>query len=155
VYLATIVAIWTRSLDWLALNKHNSFEDCYLVSVWTWAWANEHDQIFLEYFTDTWHIILHDVEEYFSMCPRVKNKNGWKIKHMKKKDEQNLFTTKSYVLIQTQPLHNQEICVNWNTACSSLRGMFPLGIETIWDYTFSIPFQHVFYLNLVFETFYV
>jgi hypothetical protein len=29
-----------------------------------------------EYFVDTWHKILHDVEEYFAMCPRMKNKNG-------------------------------------------------------------------------------
>jgi hypothetical protein len=43
---------------------------------------------------------------------------------MKKKDEQILFTTNSYVLIQTLPLHNQEECVNWNTTCSSPRDMF-------------------------------
>jgi hypothetical protein len=55
-----------------------------------------------------------------------------------------MFTTKSYVSIQILPLHNQEVCVNWNTTCSSLRGMFPLGLKTIWDPTFSIPFQLVF-----------
>jgi hypothetical protein len=33
--------------------------------------------------------------------------------------------------------------------------MFPLGIETIWDNTFFIPFQLDFYLNLVFQTSYV
>jgi len=48
-------------------------------------------KLFLEYFVDTWHKILHDVEEYFAMCPMIKNKNGWKtkmderIKWMKKK----------------------------------------------------------------------
>jgi hypothetical protein len=71
----------------------------------------------------------------------------------KKKDEHNLFTTKNYVSIQTLHVYNWEVCVNWNTTClqsrgmcqskhhiSSLRGMFSLGIETIWGCTFSIPF---------------
>jgi hypothetical protein len=75
----------------------------------------------LEYFVDTWHIILHDVEEYFAMCTWNKNK----------KDEHNMFTTKNYVSIQTLLVHNREVCVNQNTTYSSPRGMFPLGIETI------------------------
>jgi hypothetical protein len=50
---------------------------------------------------------------------------------MDEKDEQNLFITKSYVLIQTLVLHNQEICVNQNTTYSFPRGMFPLGIQII------------------------
>jgi len=33
-------------------------------------------KFFKEYFTDTWHRILHDVEEYFVVYPRMKNKNG-------------------------------------------------------------------------------
>jgi hypothetical protein len=37
--------------------------------------------------------------------------------------------------------HNQKVCVNKNITCSSPRGMFPLGIETIWKHTFSIPFH--------------
>jgi hypothetical protein len=45
--------------------------------------------------------------------------------------------------------------VNQNTTYSSPRGMFPLGIETIWGCAFSIPFQTVFYLNSVFQTSYV
>jgi hypothetical protein len=62
------------------------------------------------------HKILHDMEEYSTTCPRMKffkkhYKKDEKIKWMKK-DEQNMFTTKSYVLIQTLPLHNQEVCVN-------------------------------------------
>jgi hypothetical protein len=73
-----------------------------------------------------------------------KDKMDGKYKYMKKMDEQNMFTTNSYVLIQTLPLHNWEVCVNQNTACSFPRGMFPLGIETIWDLTFFIPFQLVF-----------
>jgi hypothetical protein len=85
---------------------------------------------------------------------KMDGKNGWKIKIDEKKDKQVLFTTKSYVSIQTLPLHNWEICVNWNTTYSSPRGMFPLGIETIWDHTFLIPFQPIFYLNLVFQTSY-
>jgi hypothetical protein len=52
-------------------------------------------------------------------------------KKRKKKHEQFVFTTKSYVLIQTLPLHNQELRVNRNTTCSSLIGMFPLGIEIV------------------------
>jgi hypothetical protein len=74
---------------------------------------------------------------------------------MDEKKEQNLFTTKNYVLIQTLSIHNQEVCVNQNTTCSSPRSMFPLGIEIVWDHTFSIPFQPIFYLNSIFQTFYV
>jgi hypothetical protein len=57
----------------------------------------------------------------------------------KKKDEINIFTTKSYVLIQILPVHNrevfvyqtplvhlQEIRVNRNTTFSSPRGMCQL-----------------------------
>jgi len=73
----------------------------------------------------------------------MKKLNGWK-KLNEKKDEQAMFATKSYVSIQTLPLHNQEICVNRNTTYSSPRNMFPLGIATIWDHTFLIPFQPVF-----------
>jgi hypothetical protein len=62
----------------------------------------------------------------------MKNKKDERIKWMnKKKDEHNLFTTKNYVSIQTLHVYNREVCVNQNTTCSSLRGMFPLGIETI------------------------
>jgi len=74
---------------------------------------------------------------------------------MKKKDEQNMFIAKSYVLIQALPLHTWKVFVNWNTTCSSPIDMFPLGIDTLWDRTFSIPFQPIFYLNLVFQTTYV
>jgi hypothetical protein len=70
-------------------------------------------------------------------------------------DEQNLFTTKSYVSIHTLSLHNRKVSINQNTAYSFLRGMFPLGIETILDCTFSIPFQAIFYLNSIFQTSYV
>jgi hypothetical protein len=66
---------------------------------------------------------------------------------MKKKDEQNMFTTKSYVSIQTLPLHIQEVCVNRNTTYSSPKCMFPLGFKTICDCTFSIPFQPIFLLE--------
>ncbi len=38
---------------------------------------------FLEYFVDTWHITLHDVEEYFSMCTWNKNKMDEKNNLMK------------------------------------------------------------------------
>jgi hypothetical protein len=74
---------------------------------------------------------------------------------MKKKDKQTLFTTKNYVSIQTLTLHNSEICVNQNTACSSPRGMISLRIGTIWDHTFFIPSQPIFYLNSNFQTSYV
>ncbi len=53
-------------------------------------------------------------------------KNGWKIITYEQKDEQNLFTTKNYVAIQTLLIHNQEICVNQNTTCLFPKGMFPL-----------------------------
>ncbi len=33
--------------------------------------------------------------------------------------------------------------------------MFPLGIETIWSCTFSIPFHTIFYLNSIYQTFYI
>ncbi len=80
----------------------------------------------------------------------------WRIKWMKKKTyEQNIWTTKSYVSIRTLLVHNQEVCVNPNTTCSSPRGMFPLGIKIIWDLAFSIPFQPIFYLNSIFQISYV
>jgi hypothetical protein len=78
----------------------------------------------------------------------MKNKNKWKI------NEYNLFTIESYVSIQVLPFHNREVCVNWNTTYSSPKGMFPLGIKIIWDCTFFIPFQLVFYLNSIFQTSY-
>jgi len=37
-------------------------------------------KLFLEYSIETWHRILHDVEEYFAMFSMMKNKNGWKTK---------------------------------------------------------------------------
>jgi len=70
-------------------------------------------------------------------------------------NEQNLFTTKSYVLIQTLPLHNWKVSINRNTTYSSLKGMFPLRIEIVLDRTFSILFQTIFYLNSIFQTSYV
>jgi hypothetical protein len=78
-----------------------------------------------------------------------------KIKIDEQNDEQNMFTIESYMLIQTLPLHNREVCGNRNTTCSSPRSMFPLGIEIVWNYTFFIPFQPVFYLNSIFQTSYV
>jgi hypothetical protein len=89
------------------------------------------------------------VEEYFAMCPRMKNKID------EQKDEQNMFTTNSYVSIQKLPLHNWKVCVNQNTTYSSQINMFPLGIETLWNPTFFKPLQLVFCLNLVFQTSYV
>jgi hypothetical protein len=44
-------------------------------------------------------------------------------------DEHNLFVIKSYVPMLTLTLHNQEVCVNRNNTCSSVRGMLPLGIK--------------------------
>jgi hypothetical protein len=70
---------------------------------------------------------------------------------MNKKDEQNMFTTKSYVSIQTISFHNQKVSINRNTTYSFPKGMFPLGIEIILDHTFFIPFQTVFHLNLIFQ----
>jgi flagella basal body P-ring formation protein FlgA len=73
-------------------------------------------------------------------------------------DEKNMNKTCSQpkvVSIQTLPLHNREVSINRNTTCSSLRGMFPLGIETVLDRAFLIPFQAIFYLNSVFQTSYV
>jgi hypothetical protein len=40
------------------------------------------------------------------------------------------------------PFYNQEVCANKSTTYSSPRCMFPLGIETIWDYTFSNTVSH-------------
>lgn len=59
-------------------------------------------------------------------------------------DEHNSFTTKNYVPIQILHVHNQKVCVNWNMTCSSSRGMFPLEIETIRGYTFSILSPPIF-----------
>jgi hypothetical protein len=39
------------------------------VNMSKWAWIGQHDEIFTEYFIDTWHKILHGVEEYFATCP--------------------------------------------------------------------------------------
>lgn len=61
-----------------------------------------------------------------------------------KKDEHNMFTTNNCVSIQTLLVHNQKVCVNQDTTYWSPGGMFPLGIETIWGCTFSIPFQTIF-----------
>ncbi len=55
-----------------------------------------------------------------------------------------MFISKRYVSIKTPLLHLQEVCVNWITTFSSPRGMFPLGIETIWGHPLFIPFQPVF-----------
>ncbi len=79
-----------------------------------------------------WNGLKTKVEEQKNW---MKNSNGW-----------------------TQHVHNQELCANVNynlfttkgfvsknITCSSPRGMFPLGIETIWSHTFSIPF-HIFYV---------
>jgi hypothetical protein len=71
---------------------------------------------------------------------RMQIQSGWKIKTGKCFFEQNLFTTKNYVSIQTLFVHNWKVCVNWNTTCSSPRSMFPLGIDIVWHRTFSIPF---------------
>jgi hypothetical protein len=89
------------------------------------------------------------------------NKIDEKLKWMKKMEEQNimdehnLFVTKSYVPMLTLPFHNQEVCVNPNTIYSFPRGMFPLKIETILGCTFSISFHTIFYLNSVYQTFYI
>jgi hypothetical protein len=86
----------------------------------------------------------------------------------KKKDEGNLFITNNYVSIQTLLVHNQKVCVNWNTTCSSLKSMCQSKHHLFifksyvpirkWDnmrshilYTIST----CFYLNLVFQTSYV
>jgi hypothetical protein len=139
--------------------------DCYLVNVWAWAWAGEHEQVSkiknfgnislthgIEYCM-TWRIILPHVQGWKM---KMDTKKRWKIQiDEQKKDEHNLFIIKSYVSIQTLPIHNRKVCVNWNTISLSPRSMFPSGIGTIWDHTFPIPFQPVFYLNLVFQTSYV
>ncbi len=72
-----------------------------------WAWTNEQDQIFLDYSTNTWHKVLHDMEEYFTMCPRkflMDGKMDEKLKQVrktneKKEDDQSMLITKNYVLI--------------------------------------------------------
>jgi len=61
----------------------------------------------------------------------------------------HLFISKRYVLIETSILHLQEIYVNQNTTSSSPRGMFPLGIETIWSYTLFIPFLICFLFEFI------
>jgi len=70
----------------------------------------------------------------------MKNKNRWTRKRMNKTCSQPrimcqsklyLFTTGSYMSIR-------------NTTSSSLKGMFPLKIETLWDCTFFIPFNLFF-----------
>jgi hypothetical protein len=66
-----------------------------------------------------------------------------------------MFISKRYVLIKTPFFHLQELCVNRITTFSSPRSMRPLGIETIWGHTLSIPFQPVFYLNSIFQNSYV
>jgi hypothetical protein len=89
-----------------------------MVSMGAWMWIGEHEQVnktksFLEYFVNiegiskeyslTWHIIYHDIEEYFATCTWMNDNYGWKKLGEKwngwkiKMDEHNLFTTKSYV----------------------------------------------------------
>ncbi len=76
----------------------------------------------------------------------MKNKNRWK-KWMKK--------TCSQPRVMCQSKQKEKLSINRNTTCSYPKGMFPLGIETILDCTFFIPFQIVFYLNLIFQNSYV
>ncbi len=83
------------------------------VSVSRWTWVGEHDK-------KIWNILWAHGTKYCMMWRNIlphaqgwiikmdKNINGWKIKI----DQQNLFTTKSYVSIQILPIHNQDVCVN-------------------------------------------
>jgi hypothetical protein len=65
-----------------------------LVSMGTWAWVGEHEQLnkikfFLEYFVDIKGILKgffghmakknHDVEEYFTTCTWMNDIYGWNI----------------------------------------------------------------------------
>jgi hypothetical protein len=64
-----------------------------MVSMGAWMWIGEHEQVnktksFLEYFVNikgiskeyslTWHIIYHDIEEYFATCTWMNDNYGWK-----------------------------------------------------------------------------
>jgi hypothetical protein len=70
-----------------------------MVSMGAWMWIGEHEQVnktesFLEYFVNiegiskeyslTWHIIYHDIEEYFATCTWMKKIN-WVKREMDEK----------------------------------------------------------------------
>jgi hypothetical protein len=134
------------------------------IVIW-WVCKHEHEHVRkIEFFgIFHWHMAQNNCITWRNILPCVqgwKNKTNERIKWMKnkideQKDEQNMFTTNSYVSIQKLPLHNWKVCVNQNTTYSSQINMFPLGIETLWNPTFFKPLQLVFCLNLVFQTSYV
>jgi hypothetical protein len=84
-------------LQYITINPPQSFYcSCFVIrmlngeygsmNVNRWAWS-EQDQSFLEYFVNiqriskeyslTWHIIYHDVEEYFTTCTWMNDNYGW------------------------------------------------------------------------------
>jgi hypothetical protein len=76
-----------------------------------------------------WTIIMNEKLKWIKW---MKNKNKWTKKRMKEIYSQPriiyqskfyLFTTKRYVLIETPPIHLQEVCVNWNINFSSPRNI--------------------------------
>ncbi len=70
-----------------------------------WTWVGEHYHFYLIFH---WHM-AHNISwcggifYHMYMDEQLKWIN-------QKKDEHNLFTTNSYVLIQTLPIHNQKMC---------------------------------------------
>ncbi len=64
------------------------------------------------------------MNEYSITCTWMNNKNGWK--KCTKKIEHNMFTTNSYVLIQTLHVQNRKVCVNRNTTCSFPKKYVPV-----------------------------
>jgi hypothetical protein len=116
----------------------------------------EHEQVnMIEYF---WNISLtHGTKYCMAWRGHVSNdgKNKWMEKKWKTKiDERVKWTKKIMNTTYSQP---RILCQSklyffitkryvWtkNITCSSPRHMFPFGIETLWNSTFSIPFQLVF-----------
>jgi hypothetical protein len=70
-----------------------------------------------------------------------------------KKDEHNMFTTKSYVSIQTLPIHNRKVCVNPKHHLFISKRYVPIRNwnTTMKPHIFYLIKHPTFYLNLVFK----
>jgi hypothetical protein len=87
-------------------------------------------------FFDTWHIIYHDVEEYYPTCTWMNDNYGWniimdeKIKGMTFwfMDEKLKWMSKIKWMKNwngwTQHVDNQKLCANVNSTSSQPRGLY-------------------------------
>jgi hypothetical protein len=73
----------------------------------------------------------------------------------KKKDEQNMFTTKNYVSIQTLLIHNWKLHVNKKHHFFISKRYVPIKNWDTMRLHILYTIQFVFYLNSIFQTSYV